>query len=382
MNNYCHRKSCGVRMNVIFVCSSLNGGGAERVAVNLANGFAKNGHSVIFFTRYKTNDCYSLDGSVVRLFPDREGLVNQILSIRRLLKFRDVDLLLTFTDVPNVIAFMAWHFYKKSSVFIPTVHTNIKARDARLVRNFKFRVIRFLHKLACRNSSSVVAVSSGAAAELIDYYGVKREKVATIWNPVIDDELEVLNGHVMNEASSQVRLVAAGRLTEAKNYYLMLDSVKILDKKWPNKFVLDIYGEGELREDLELYSNNIGLGKNVNFKGFVDDLQSRLLNYSVFVFSSNWEGFGNVLVEALTAGVPIVSTDCPSGPREILADGRFGRLVPVGDAVSLSAAIQETLLNPLSFSRNEIISHLNDFRESVVLKKYVDLVQYVKSYQE
>ncbi|MTT52808.1 glycosyltransferase [Alcanivorax sp. VBW004] len=369
-------------MNIVFVCSSLNGGGAERVAVNLANGFAKDGHSVIFFTRHKTDDCYSLESSVVRLFSDRGGLINQVLSIRRLLKFRDVDLLISFTDVPNIVAFLAWIFYKKSSVFIPTVHTNVKARDARLVCDFKFRVIRFLHKLACRNSSSVVAVSSGAASALIDYYGVEREKVATIWNPVLSDEVEVFNGHTRSESSNQVRLVAAGRLTEAKNYYLMLDALKILDQKWPNKFVLDVFGEGELRESLELYRNNIGLRKSVKFKGFVDDLQLRLLNYSVFVFSSNWEGFGNVLVEALTAGIPVVSTDCPSGPREILANERFGRLVPVGDAESLSAAIQESLSNPLLFSRNELISHLNDFRASAVLKKYMDLVKYVKSFQK
>lgn len=369
-------------MNILLVCSSLNGGGAERVAANLANGFAKEGHTVFFFTRHKTNDCYSLDPSVARIFPERDGVVGQILSIRRVLNSKAIDLLISFTDVPNIVAFLASFFSKNAPVFIPTVHTNVMARDARLVHDFKFRLIRFLHKLACRNSSSVIAVSSGAASALIEYYGVEREKVATIWNPVLGDEIEVLNGHVKNERSSQIRLVAAGRLTEAKNYYLMLDAVKILDGNWPNKFVLDIYGEGELRGDLESYRDNLGIEKNVNFKGFVDDLQLRLSNYSVFVFSSNWEGFGNVLVEALTAGVPIVSTDCPSGPREILDNGRFGRLVPVGDAESFAAAIQETVLNPVSFSRNEIISHLNDFRLSSVLKKYSDLVTYVNSFQK
>lgn len=372
----------GIYMNILFVCSSLNGGGAERVAVNLANGFAKEGHAVTFFTRHKTNDCYSLDHSVARIFPERGGVVGQILSIRRVLNSRAIDLLISFTDVPNIVAFFASFFSENAPVFIPTVHTNVMARDARLDQNFKFRLIRFLHKLACRNSSSVVAVSSGAASSLIDYYGVDCERVSTIWNPVLSDKTELLNGYENNDQSSQVKLVAAGRLTEAKNYYLMLDAVKILDGNWPNRFVLDIYGEGELRGDLESYRDNLGIEINVNFKGFVDDLQLRLSNYSVFVFSSNWEGFGNVLVEALTAGVPIVSTDCPSGPREILANGRFGRLVPVGDAESFAAAIQETVLNPLSFSRNEIISHLNDFRLSTVLKKYSDLVNYVKPFQK
>ncbi|MEQ3636213.1 MAG: glycosyltransferase [Thalassolituus sp.] len=366
-------------MKILIVCSSLNGGGAERVAVNLANRFSKEGHSVVFFTRHKTVDCYTLDRSVLRVFPRFGGFINQVLSIREILNKRDVDLLISFTDVPNVAAFLAAFFSKACPVFIPTVHTNLKARDVSLKKGIKFRVIRFLHKLACRNSSSVVSVSSGAESALIDYYGVDSDRVLTIWNPVLSNEIDVSDFRRPFNHAHQIKLVGAGRLTEAKNFFLMLDVVKNLDDVFPNKYTLDIYGEGELKGDLELYSERLGIKKNVTFKGFVDDLQVRLAGYSIFVFTSSWEGFGNVLVEALCAGIPVISTDCPSGPKEILADGKFGRLVPVGNVEAFSAAIEEEVINPLSFSRDEIVNHLDGFREDTVMKKYIDLVMRVKS---
>jgi glycosyltransferase involved in cell wall biosynthesis len=107
-----------------------------------------------------------------------------------------------------------------------------------------------------------------------------------------------------------------------------------------------ILGEGELRADLERLAEQLGIAEDFALPGFVQNPYPYLKRAAVFVLSSRWEGLPTVLVEALALGTPVVSTDCPSGPREILADGKWGRLVPVGDAGKLAEAILETLRQP------------------------------------
>nr|WP_298248839.1 glycosyltransferase [uncultured Halomonas sp.] len=364
-------------MNLVFVCSSLNGGGAERVAVNLANSMVGLGHTVTIFLRKNLPDSYQLDSRVNKRISNFHSISGQILSLKRLIDSEHKEVLVSFTDVPNIIAFIALKVSKIKPVFIPTVHTNLRVRDERQTQGVRFKIIRYLHKHACHKSSYVVGVSEGGCQELVDYYKIDKKKVVSILNPVIDNAALILSTKPYS-ARKKVKLVAAGRLTEAKNYFLMLDIIKKLNAEEYGRYCLDIYGEGELASQLYEYAEALSIIDLINFKGFETNLKDKLSNYDLFLFTSDWEGFGNVLVEALCAGLPVISTDCPSGPREILAGGKFGRLLPVGDVDAFCTAVKEEIRTPLKISNDDLVMHLNSFRGSVVAQKYIDLVKNAK----
>jgi len=135
--------------------------------------------------------------------------------------------------------------------------------------------------------------------------------------------------------------LSIGRLTKAKNYSTLIEAFAKVRQQRDVR--LAILGNGEERPSLEGLVRRLGLENDVWLPGFVDPPYPYLARASVFVQSSIWEGFPTVIVEALAFGVPVVSTDCPSGPREILENGRFGELVPVGDVEALADAIRRAL---------------------------------------
>jgi glycosyltransferase involved in cell wall biosynthesis len=139
-------------------------------------------------------------------------------------------------------------------------------------------------------------------------------------------------------------ILAVGRLTLQKDFPTLIRAFARLRARRSARLV--ILGEGELRDELEALVAELGLTADVALPGFVDNPFSWMRGSALFVLSSAWEGFGNVLVEAMACGTPVVSTDCPSGPAEILENGKWGRLAAVGDAEALARAIAEALDDP------------------------------------
>ncbi|WP_445004372.1 glycosyltransferase [Halomonas mongoliensis] len=364
-------------MNLLLVCSSIGGGGAERVAVNLANSLTKSGHKVSFFFRRKVSNSYKLGKEIEIFNPGREDFFSSFLFLKKVIAKENFDAVISFTDIPNVLTFLSIKSSGKNIAYIPSVHTNLLERNSRYQASFRLFLVRYLHKIACCSSGNVVAVSKGARDAVLELYKIPGNKVKTIYNPVLDDSDICLNRKTIEHHENKIiRLVAAGRLTKAKNYHLMIDAIKALNSGAVYKFHLDIYGEGELEQPLKEYVVDNKLQKHVSFKGFVSDLRERLPLYDIFLFSSDWEGFGNVLVEAISVGLPVISTDCPSGPCEILNYGEFGRLVKVGDVDGFANAVIEEVSSPLEVDISSLNQHLDKFRESVISQKYVDLVDF------
>jgi glycosyltransferase involved in cell wall biosynthesis len=139
-------------------------------------------------------------------------------------------------------------------------------------------------------------------------------------------------------------IATAGRLVSVKDHRTLITAFALLRSKRPARLV--IFGEGPLEAELRAQAAALGMSQSVLLPGYVNDPQACYRAADLFVLSSTSEGFGNVLIEAMAGGVPVVSTDAPHGPREILADGRFGMLTRVGDAEALAAAMAETLDNP------------------------------------
>lgn len=359
-------------MKILIVCSSLGGGGAEKVAANLANSFSDLGHDVTIFCR-PCEKMYPVDSKVKIVNPSCGKVVPRILSLSSLLRKENPDVILSFTDISNIDTWFAARIAGFTGVRVPTIHNDLKLRDSRIKSSLKKRILYFLHRLSCISASKAVVVSQSALVSFCDHYKIDPNKVCCIYNPVIPDSYDFVPMDTRENQKNEIRLVAVGRLVEQKNYLLMLDVMAFLNSEQQQEFKLDIFGEGELEEDLKRYSEEKGLAEFVSFRGFSSELDRALPEYDCFILTSDWEGFGNVLVEAMACGVPVVSTSCPSGPEEVLDSGRFGALVEPGNARLFTDAVVRTINQPQVFDRYELDRHLDQFRQSVIAQKYLDV---------
>jgi glycosyltransferase involved in cell wall biosynthesis len=196
-------------------------------------------------------------------------------------------------------------------------------------------------------ASGVVAVSRGAADDLARTSGFPRNQVEVVYNPVITSSIMALAkqepGHPWFAPGQPPVILGVGRLTRQKDFPTLIRA--FAEVRRHREVRLIILGEGEDRSALEALIRQLGLSEDVALPGF-QNAMAYMANSALFVLSSAWEGLPTVLIEALAAGARVVSTDCPSGPREILQDGKLGALVPVGDAPALARAMQDALERP------------------------------------
>lgn len=197
-------------------------------------------------------------------------------------------------------------------------------------------------------ADAIVAVSGGVADDLAALTGLDRGRVSVIYNAVVDAGFAARAAqpapHPWLEDGGAPVLLAVGRLHRDKDYPTLLRSFAQLHRQRPVRLL--ILGEGPLRAELQALAGTLGIGAEVAMPGFCANPTAAMARAAALVLTSRAEGFGNVLAEALACGCPIVSTDCPSGPREILDGGRYGRLTPVGDAEALATALSATLDAP------------------------------------
>ncbi|HSM75180.1 MAG TPA: glycosyltransferase [Desulfobacterales bacterium] len=362
---------------IALLLGSLSGGGAERIVLELAGALAKREFAVDLVV------C-RLEGALVPEIPGgvrpielgtapRSAFLRTLLRLPagtwltllpvmlrkplkkiRALPFLELylrreqpDVILASTHVPNLLAVWA---VRLSGLPIRTVlkQDNSLARSLADSTDPLRRKLLRLVRLWYRRADAVVAVSKGVGDELVTLGEVPREKVQVIHNPIdtgrITRQAEAQPDHPWFQPGQPPVLLAAGRLHPQKDYPTLLRAFAALRKA--RHLRLAILGEGRERPHLEKLTQDLGIGADVRLLGFQPNPFAFMARAAVFVLSSAWEGLGNVLIEALACGCPVVSTDCPHGPSEILARGRYGALVPVGDPERLARAIGETLERP------------------------------------
>jgi len=236
-------------------------------------------------------------------------------------------------------------------------------------------LLRHVAKYLYLATTKVICVSVGVADGLRDTVGLKGDKLVVINNPIryfrggANDEGRLRSALDFWE-SGKIKLLSVGRLAKQKNYGLLMEALPLLSFR--DDVRLLIVGEGSERYKLERQIKKYGLTRNIHLSGGFSDPSPLYRGADLFVMTSSSEGFGNVLIEALSFGLPIVSTDCLSGPSEILKDGTFGTLTPVNDPIALAEAIT----NSLSFAHDKVAlrGRALEFMPSVITDKYLDLV--------
>jgi glycosyltransferase involved in cell wall biosynthesis len=241
--------------------------------------------------------------------------------------------------------------------------------EAKLYWGLVKQLVKRFYPLA----DAVVACSKGVAEDLVQNMKVPRERVHVIYNPT-DPEIEAKAQepfeHPWFKNSKIPVILCVARLAPEKDLPTLIRAFSVVRKERPAK--LAILGEGSERAKLEALVKELGLEGDVWMPGFVDNPFKFMKRATVFALSSKFEGFGMVIAEALAVGTPVVSTDCPSGPAEILGGGKWGKLVPVGDHEKLAEAILETIENPPD--REKLKERGRDFSLDRIGQQYLQLI--------
>ena len=325
------------RIDIAFVLPALNSGGAEKNTILLADEMRKQGLGVEIVVMEKKG---SFVASVPSGLPVREigaGFLGAVWSLSRYIIKQRPRRIVAGLPLPNIIAIISGIMTGRLADIFLTQHHPF-ALNARYARKSRTSLAKFLFPCA----RHFIAVSQGVAEDLVGSAGVRNDRITVISNPVCIKEIERLSkkkapGYPVNrEGGSQAILV--GRLAPPKDIETPLEALK----ECPD-LNLVICGEGPERQKQEDYAKSAGVRDRVVFTGFVDNPYTVMAGSDLLILSSRHEGFGNVLIEAMAIGLPVVATDCPYGPSEILDGGRFGELVPIGESHEMAEAIKRVL---------------------------------------
>jgi glycosyltransferase involved in cell wall biosynthesis len=353
---------------------SLAGGGAERMMLNLAQGAVAAGVAVDLvvgkadgpYLALVPPGCTLVDLGAARVLGALPGLV-------RYLRRRRPRALLAAMDHANMVALWARALARVPTRVCVSVRSNLSQEAA----HSPFLAGRWMPRLARAfypRADAVIAVSQGVADDLDRLLGAGRARILVIPNPVVTPELAALAAasadHPWLQPGTAPVILAAGRLAPQKDYPTLIRAFAALSAERDLRLI--ILGEGPERAALESLIQQLGLGDRVALPGFRDNPFAYMSRARLFVLSSAWEGLPGVLIQAMACGTPVVSTDCPSGPREVLADGRFGPLVPVGAVEALAAAMALTLEQPPEPER--IKARAADFGLEPVTRRYLEVL--------
>ena len=338
----------GARARLAVLVSFSGYGGVERMVVNLLQGFVAHGLTVDLLTiRARSAHLQNLPPAVriVDLGVSHSTLV--LPALVRYLKRERPLALLAAKDRAIRAAALARRLVGTDMHLVGRLGTHLSAAlqgKGLLQRWLRYQPMRWIYPLV----DQLIAVSQGVAEDILAITSLPPERVTVVRNPVVTPRLlamarENVPHPWFNDAGAPV-ILGAGRLTRQKDFATLIRAFAELRRHSTARLV--ILGEGRQRPALQALAARLSVANAVDLPGFVENPYAYMAKAAVFALSSAWEGSPNVLTEALAVGTPVVATDCPSGPREILNQGRYGPLVPVGDVTGLAQAILDVLNNP------------------------------------
>ncbi|HEX7857253.1 MAG TPA: glycosyltransferase [Sphingobium sp.] len=338
-------------MKICFFYEGLRPGGVEHMIANLSHELLARGHSLtlVLAGSPTDKDHHPAPGCEVKwLNHPTKSARGSIWKLRDELKRGQYDIVLSAMPPFNNAAVAARILSGTRARNVLTERTNPfpdYAAESRMQKIWH-RMCSVLYPRA----HAIIAVSSGLADSLARFARIRRDSIDVIYNPAYQpheysEEEMAAKAHPWTRDGLGPVVINAGRLFPQKDFPTFLRAMKLVRETMPEARAV-ILGDGPLREELEALRHALSLDEAIDMPGFAPDINPTLTAAGFFVLSSAWEGFGNVLVEALGARCSIVTTDCPDGPREIVDGGRYAALVPVGDERAMADAIIAMLRNP------------------------------------
>lgn len=348
-------------------------GGAERLHLDLAHEFKRMGYQPEFTLMRARGELLREARSAFPVVDLRCDRARQLpMALARDLRARRPGALLAAMWPLTVVAPLARALSRRDCRVVVSEHNTLSVQYARWGHAHR-AALRASMALGYRLADERVGVSDGVARDMSRLSGLTRDRFRVIHNPVPPPLPSSRSAQAQAEALWGLRIgpriLGVGRLKRQKNYALLLHAFARLGQPDARLMLL---GNGEIEDELRMLAAALGVAGQVVLAGFQANPSPFYRTADLFVLSSDYEGFGNVIVEALACGTPVVSTDCPSGPAEILADGTFGTLVPVGDAEALARAVEEALVRP--HDPDTLRARARDFAPEKAAKAYLDVL--------
>ncbi|MFB2936528.1 glycosyltransferase [Aerosakkonemataceae cyanobacterium BLCC-F154] len=373
--------------SIAILLRSLHGGGAERVIVNLVSGFAEKGIKMDLVLLKAEGTYLSQVSKEARIvdfnaskfdrgkrwrLPTSFQSTSSLPKLINYLQQEQPKILLSATHFTNEIAILAKHLSRTSTRVVVTEHTTVSV-EAKRVEQISARLIPLTSRIFYPWADGIVTVSQGVAQNLANITKLPKERIQTIYNPVITPEIlqmakEPLDHPWFANGEPPV-ILGVGRFVKQKDFPTLIKAFAEVRKQQLARLM--ILGGGRERSNLESLVSELNLENDVALLNFVKNPFAYMARAAVFVLSSAWEGLPTVLIEAMAVGTNVVATNCPSGSDEILANGKYGFLVPVGD----SSAIAQAILSILSGNTKQIDSEwLNQFTLDNSTQNYLNFL--------
>lgn len=352
---------------------SLEGGGAERVFVQLANQFAALGFPVdLVLASRKGHYLDEVAPAVNVVDLETSGVIRSLPKLVGYLRASRPEVMLSGLDHANIVAILALFLARtrtRGVVSMRSVPTAVYRGDKSIRRWVMLQLIKVLYPFA----DMIIANSKAVKTDLSESFRIPSQKLCVIYNPLDIERINRLSGayidHSWASADAPPVVVAVGSLAILKDFPTLVRAFSIVRKEQDCRLV--ILGEGQDRDKLEVLINELGLQADVFLPGFVSNPFPWIERAAVFVSSSLTEGCPNSLMQALACDTAVVSTDCVGGSAEILQDGKWGTLVPIGDSAAMAAAILITLN---SEHKTDLVRRANDFALDKIVTEYLNVL--------
>lgn len=319
-------------MRIVFLAYLHGFGGAEKQIIMLANAMAEMGHQITLISICANNNCYLLDERVQYIFlPDRKTNIFRIVT-----RYKDIKRKLQEIK-PDVTV----NFWFQSAYMTALMKKSITGKVIYSERGDP----------GDKEYSGMLRVIRSLTLPRIDGFVFQSKEAQSYFNKKVRDRSVVIPNAVFVKAEDypevkerRKAIVTVGRLRPQKNQKLLIDAFALIADKIP-EYTLEIYGDGELRDELQIQIDSLGLTNRAFLKGTSKEIHKLIYDASLFVLSSNYEGLPNVLLEAMVLGIPCISTDYrPGGVREIIKDGVEGAIIPIGNSEKLADAILHAII--------------------------------------
>lgn len=356
-----------MKETLLFYINAINGGGAERVIIQLAHHFSLVGYKTILVTSFvDRNFEYEVPGNVIRISIEQDEIhrsrisrnYHRIIELRKIIKQYNPSAVISFMAEPNFRALIATSGLKTKNIVSVRNDPN---------REYSGKLGYLVGKLLLQKADGCVFQTEDAR----QWFPTSLQKKSKIIMNDVKEEFFLVERQNVND------IVVVGRLNEQKNHRLVIDAFSKIANRYPH-IKLSIYGEGDLREELSTRIQLLGMESQILLKGAVDDVASVLKYAKLFVLSSDYEGMPNCLMEALAAGVPCISTDCPcGGPKMLIKNGYNGLLVPINDEDAMSDAMEQ-LLSDTTFAEKlgaNAKQKANDYRPEIVFNQWKGYIE-------
>lgn len=355
-------------MKILFVCGNLCDGGAQRVISVVSSKLAEQGQQVYLLLYSRNEKEYPINPKV------------QILSLKQ--SYEEYQKLYTWQRIKQIRYYLnkvspdiAVGFLEGGyGLFLSSVGMKFsKVASARIDPNIilqKKGIRAWIDKKWFKSADAVVVQTE---QQRIHAKKAGWKRMIVIPNPISEESLVGENHNYIRECK---RLIMVGRLAPQKNYGMAIDAMELLHSKYP-KLTLDIYGKGEEEDKLKRIIKNKGLEQVICLHGWSQYITKELEEHDIYLLCSNFEGLPNSLMEAMAAGLPCISTNCKTGPADLISNKRSGFLVPVGDVKALVEKVEQLLVSSTkireSIGQRAFYAMKDNYNETVITKKWMDL---------